>query len=210
MQSLANTVRTRRISVSRNHLFPGEDSIIVSRQHVIGFVPELFSGIIMAIIAIVITVIFPNNIVLSGVNIGSIVRILLLLGIGADVLYVAVKYLQWRSMSFELTTHRVMYSAGVFSRSTNSISLDRIQNIRVQQSFQDRLFNAGDIEIESAGRDGSEVLHLIPNPQGFVSAVMQAGERFSQSGGHPTDSQGKQLLFPTTPPPDHPRNTGGL
>ncbi len=196
--------------MSRSHLFPGEEPIIVSRQHIVGFIPELFSGVVMAIIAIGIAVIFPQHLMIAGVNISSIVRMLMLLGILAVIIYVAVQYLEWRSINFELTTHRVMFSAGVFSRSTESIALDRIQNIRVHQSFRARMVDAGDIEIESAGRDGSEVLHLIRDPQGFVSAVMQAGERFSSSGGHPADVQEKPLLFPTAPPPDHPQHPGGV
>ncbi len=196
--------------MARTHLFPGEEPIIVSRQHIVGFIPELFSGVVLGIIAVGIAVLIPQNIIVAGVNVGSIIRILMLLGILADILYVAIKYFEWRSITFELTTHRVMFSSGVFSRTTESIALDRIQNIRVHQSFRARLVDAGNIEIESAGRDGSEVLHLIRDPQGFVSAVMQAGERFSTSGGHPTDVQEKPLLFPTALPPDHPQSTGGL
>ena len=65
--------------MARTHLFPGEEPIIVSRQHIVGFIPELFSGVVLGIIAVGIAVLIPQNIIVAGVNVGSIIRILMLL-----------------------------------------------------------------------------------------------------------------------------------
>ena len=69
-----------------------------------------------------------------------------------------------------------MVGTGVLSRHTESIDLDRVQDTAVRQSLLARIFRAGDVEIESAGRDGTEVLARIHDPQGFSNDLLNAVE----------------------------------
>jgi hypothetical protein len=42
----------------------------------------------------------------------------------------------------------------------------------IHRPLGDRLIGAGDIEIESAGRDGVEVLHRIPKAEAFYNELL--------------------------------------
>jgi uncharacterized membrane protein YdbT with pleckstrin-like domain len=74
---------------------------------------------------------------------------------------------------------------GVLSRTAETIPLDRIQNTVIHRPLGDRLIGAGDIEIESAGRDGVEVLHRIPRAEAFYNELLATMNAPPPSTGAP-------------------------
>ena len=60
---------------------------------------------------------------------------------------------------------RVILNEGVLARFSRSIAIDRIQDLTVYQGLWGRTWGFGDVELESAGREGAEWLHLVPRPQ---------------------------------------------
>jgi putative membrane protein len=80
--------------------------------------------------------------------------------------------LQWRFATYHLTDKRIVMEGGILSRTAETIPLDRIQNTVIHRPLGDRLIGAGDIEIESAGRDGVEVLHRIPKAESFYNELL--------------------------------------
>jgi uncharacterized membrane protein YdbT with pleckstrin-like domain len=89
-------------------------------------------------------------------------------GLGVVILVAAGWFLSrfavWYATYFVLTSDRVIYRAGVFTRETTEIPLERINTVFAKQSFLERLVRIGDIEIESASKDGSELLTDIRRP----------------------------------------------
>ena len=59
------------------------------------------------------------------------------------------------------------------SKYTKSISLNRVQDVTTGQGVFGRLFGYGTLELESAGKDGAEVLTYIPGPDVFRNAIIQ-------------------------------------
>lgn len=89
---------------------------------------------------------------------------------GATIM--GVWYLKTLSASLEVTTKRTVESHGLFSRATSEVLHDNIRNIAVKQSFVDRVFNVGQIEISSAGHAGVEVaMKDVRNPHGVRDAI---------------------------------------
>jgi uncharacterized membrane protein YdbT with pleckstrin-like domain len=68
--------------------------------------------------------------------------------------WLAVQYMNWTFTHFVVTSSRVIFRTGVFAKHGVEIPMDRIANINFNQSLWERVIGAGDIEIESAGRDG--------------------------------------------------------
>jgi len=155
-------------------ILPGEREILVIRQHWSIVAPALLATAIVAIVGIVLLRIVPASI--SGHsttdirNGGSAVIAV------AAVLVILVRVLQWRAAQYLLTDRRIIVRRGVLSRFTESITLDRVQNTVVHQSIGARMIGCGDVEIESAGRDGTEILHRIARPQDFEAEMMEAIE----------------------------------
>jgi len=151
---------------------PGEQPIARTRQHWSVVAPPLAGGVVVFIAGLVALILIPASI--GGFSLGS-----LRLGIGIALAVVVliwslIHYLRWRLLTYLLTDHRIVLEGGVLSRFSESIALDRIQNTMIRRPLGDRLIGAGNIEIESAGRDGVEVLHRIPHAERFYASLMQA------------------------------------
>jgi len=155
-------------------LMPGEHPIRVTRQHWTVFIPVgLVCGLALAA-GLVLLAVSPSSV--SGHDIGQVKLLIglgLLLVVGATVL---VRWVQWRCLTYMLTDHRIVVRRGILSRFTESIALDRIQDSGVRQRLVARVLKFGDVEIESAGRDGTEVLHHIADPAGFSNDLLLAIE----------------------------------
>jgi membrane protein YdbS with pleckstrin-like domain len=155
-------------------LMPGEHPIRVTRQHWTIFIPLGLVGAGALIVGLVLLAITPSTV--AGHDIGQVkllIGLALVLVVGATVL---IRYVQWRCLTYMLTDYRIVVRRGVLSRFTESIALDRVQDSGVRQRLLARVLKFGDVEIESAGRDGSEVLHHIADPGGFGNDLLMAIE----------------------------------
>jgi uncharacterized membrane protein YdbT with pleckstrin-like domain len=68
--------------------------------------------------------------------------------------WLGLQYLNWTFTHFVVTTSRVIFRTGVLAKHGVEIPMDRIANINFNQSIWERIIGAGDLEIESAGKDG--------------------------------------------------------
>ncbi len=78
--------------------------------------------------------------------------------------FVVVKYLGWTYTHFVLTDRRVVARSGIVSKQGTEIPLDRVNNIDFSQKIFERLIGAGDLSIESAGRDGQSHFENVRHP----------------------------------------------
>jgi uncharacterized membrane protein YdbT with pleckstrin-like domain len=74
------------------------------------------------------------------------------------------RFAVWYATYFVLTSDRVMYRAGVFSQRSIEMPLDNVNTVLSDQSVFERLLRIGDIEIESASKDGSQKFEDIRRP----------------------------------------------
>lgn len=155
-------------------LLQDEREIRVTRQHWSIFVPVVGGCLLVVAVLAFLVKVLPSDV--SGHSLDGARSFVLVLGVAGAALFLTLRWLRWHYTTFTLTDRRVMVGTGVLSRHTESIALDRVQDTAVRQSLLARLFRAGDLEIESAGRDGSEVLARIHDPQGFSSDLLNAVE----------------------------------
>jgi len=76
----------------------------------------------------------------------------------------------WKVLSLgealEITTKRTVERNGIFSKSTSEVMHRDIRNLQVHQTFRDRLFGVGRLQISSAADDESEIIVTdIPKPK---------------------------------------------
>lgn len=83
---------------------------------------------------------------------------------------------QWLTTYFVVTTDRVIYRTGVLSKRGVEIPLERVNNINFAQNFWERVIGAGDLEIESAGRDGQSVFSNVRHPDGVQQELYRQME----------------------------------
>jgi uncharacterized membrane protein YdbT with pleckstrin-like domain len=78
--------------------------------------------------------------------------------------WVVYKYLEWTYTHFVVTDRRVIARSGIISKRGTEIPLERINNIDFAQKFWERLIGAGDLSIESAGKDGQSHFENVRHP----------------------------------------------
>ncbi|KAA0212579.1 MAG: hypothetical protein DYG94_14175 [Leptolyngbya sp. PLA3] len=99
----------------------------------------------------------------------AIIAILAALGFGGVV---AWWWIQSLSAALEVTTKRTVAKRGIFSRSTSEVLHDNIRNVRIEQSFWQRVWGVGSIGISSSGQDGIEIqMDRIPGPQRLQQVI---------------------------------------
>jgi uncharacterized membrane protein YdbT with pleckstrin-like domain len=84
--------------------------------------------------------------------------------------------LDWTNHQFIITNHRVMQISGIFNKSVIDSSLDKVNDIKMDQSAFGRMFGYGDIEILTASELGVNLFKKIDNPVKFKSALINAKE----------------------------------
>jgi uncharacterized membrane protein YdbT with pleckstrin-like domain len=114
----------------------------------------------------------------------------ILLGVGGVALIwlvvLVVKFAEWRTTHFVLTSDRLIVRSGVLSKQGREIPLERINDLSYHQSLFERLVGAGDLMIESAGERGQDTFPRIPHPERAQQLVYTEIENNRQriSGTH--------------------------
>jgi uncharacterized membrane protein YdbT with pleckstrin-like domain len=157
-------------------LLPGEQLVLVARQHWVAVLRPFVVTILAGVILLTAAVLLP---------LASEVKLLVLLGILVLALVVLnIYYWRWRAHEYVLTSQRVILNEGIIGRFSRSIAVDRIQDLTTYQGLWGRTWGFGDIELESASREGSEVLARVPQPQQFRNAIFAQME--SRRRGSPS------------------------
>jgi uncharacterized membrane protein YdbT with pleckstrin-like domain len=149
-----------------------ENIILATRHH--WFV--LASSIVLEIVLILI--IFITTLSLS-IYLSNQPALLIVAVIGFILLLIPIAtgtrdILNWSSHQFIITNHRVMQISGVFNKSVIDSSLDKVNDIKMDQSALGRMFGYGDIEILTASELGVNLFKKIDNPVKFKSALINA------------------------------------
>jgi uncharacterized membrane protein YdbT with pleckstrin-like domain len=95
----------------------------------------------------------------------------------AVVIWIVERYIRWVSTHFVLTSDRVIYRSGVIAKRGIEIPLERINTIFFHQRIFERMFGLGDLEIESASKDGAQRFDDIKNPAAVQNEIYQQMEQ---------------------------------
>lgn len=83
----------------------------------------------------------------------------------------------WRNQAYLVTTRRVIQIAGVLGKDVVDSSLEKVNDVKLSQSFLGRIFGYGDVEILTASELGVNLFHQIANPVEFKTEMLNAKER---------------------------------
>lgn len=85
-------------------------------------------------------------------------------------------FLRWRFTYFVVTNERVITRHGIIAKHSKEIPLETINDVTFNQSIFERIFNAGDLTIESAGEQGQNVFSHVRRPEHVQKEVYRASE----------------------------------
>jgi uncharacterized membrane protein YdbT with pleckstrin-like domain len=171
------------MSFVKKQLLPGEQLIVVARQHsLVLFKPVLLNVVSLALLAVL-------YIYLREMWIFAFFAI--------PLLYFAWKLIAWRKQEYILTDHRVVRQEGVFSVSSFDASLDKVNNVYHKQNLFGRMLNYGEVGLETASEEGTTVFDFLSAPLNFKNQIVRARElyRFGKSASSALSQPGiPQLL----------------
>ena len=149
-----------------------EKVLVLARQH--WFI--LFRSIILEITLIVI--IFAVTITISLIPSNApFLPIIILVGLLLLIIPIFTgtrDILLWTNHQFIITNRRVMQITGVINKDVIDSSLEKVNDVKMQQSVFGRLFDYGDIQILTASELGINVFRRIDNPINFKTTMMNA------------------------------------
>jgi uncharacterized membrane protein YdbT with pleckstrin-like domain len=161
--------------VNARDLLPGERILASSSRHWVVLLRPIVTTVLAVAISLVLLAFLP---------LAAELRLFLILGvILAGIGVLNLYYWGWRAHEYVLTDQRVILNEGILSKFSRSIAIDRIQDLTTFQGLWGRTWGFGDIELESAGREGGELLSTVPRPQQLRNAIFAQIEARRRQGG---------------------------
>jgi uncharacterized membrane protein YdbT with pleckstrin-like domain len=93
------------------------------------------------------------------------------------------RHLVRRGARLTISGDKLRYETGILSKSVKLIQLSKIQDVRVTQSVWQRMFDVGNVSIETAGEHSWMVDYTLDSPRQFAEQITDASSR-SSAGLH--------------------------
>ncbi len=157
-------------------LAQNEKIILMARQHWFilfgSILLEIFLILAITIIAAIMGVFLApimaiNSIIIT--IIGGIIAFIPLVSMLFDIF-------KWRNHQYFITNRRVIQTSGIFSKNITDSSLEKVNDVHMDQSVFGRLFDYGDVEILTASELGVNQFKRIAKPVSFKTAMLNAKE----------------------------------
>jgi len=89
------------------------------------------------------------------------------------VLFVVIRHIRRRLTKLVILSDVIRYETGLFSKTTRTEQLAKIQDIRVDQTMGQRMFGMGDLSMETAGGSSRIAIRSIDRPQVAADFLME-------------------------------------
>ena len=147
-----------------------EQILLRSRKHWSVLFGNIVLEIFLIVALIVISFLLLPLVAFPVMPLGLILALIPLFGMVRD-------FLIWHNRQYIVTNRRVIQTAGIFSKDVVDSSLEKVNDVKLSQSFFGRMFDYGDIEILTASEVGANVFRSIGEPIKFKTAMLNAKER---------------------------------
>jgi uncharacterized membrane protein YdbT with pleckstrin-like domain len=109
-----------------------------------------------------------------------------------SAVWLLVRYIQWATTNFVITSDRLIFRHGVIAKSGIEIPLERVNSVHFNQGVLERMIGAGDLLIESGAEGGQQRFTDVKNPdrvQNLIHSQMEQNEHrmFGSARGGGTD-----------------------
>jgi uncharacterized membrane protein YdbT with pleckstrin-like domain len=98
------------------------------------------------------------------------------------LLWPAARWLNRLATRTVVTGDRLRYETGLLGKSTRTIQLSKVQDVRVEQRLMQRVFKVGNLSIETAGEASRLTLADVDDPHKLADEIMNRAQT-GQSGG---------------------------
>src|SRR5579864_1816001 len=86
------------------------------------------------------------------------------------------RWIRRQSNTAVMTPDRIRYETGMLAKSTRTIQLNKVQDVRVDQRPMQRIFKVGNLSIETAGEASRLTLPNVDNPQALADEILNRSQ----------------------------------
>jgi len=114
---------------------------------------------------------FKNN------PLGFILSVILIVAFGLGLIILLVWYLRCKSQLLVVTDQGILFETGLLSKNRSELNFNSVRTIKVKQSFFNRIFGTGTVELYTAGDSAEFVAHGLPDPNTVRDLIKEAQAR---------------------------------
>jgi len=92
-----------------------------------------------------------------------------------------IRLIKRQLTTMTLAGDRLRYQTGFFNKTTRTVQISKLQDVRVDQRPMQRMFGVGDISIETAGETSRLTIPDVDSPQAVADEMLNRAH-----GGDPT------------------------
>jgi hypothetical protein len=155
-------------------LADNEEILLSTRRFWFVLLKEILLDLILIIVCIA-----ASSILLTMVGpfaaIGYVIAIIPLIDSIRQTLY-------WLNQQYLITNRRVIQVSGIINKSVTDSSLEKVNDVKLTQTFWGRIFGYGDVEILTASELGTNLFKFLGDPMAFKKVMMDAKNRLSGDG----------------------------
>lgn len=174
---MSNTYLSRMLSEN-------EKILLSARQHWFIFLSsimvELLATLIIIAIGALVTIFFPP---IAWIGIAVAVVLILVPFIGG-----VHDFLVWWNRQYIITNRRIVHISGVINKKVTDTSLEKLNDVKMEQTALGRMFNYGDVEILTASELGVDKFRFLADPIQFKTAMLNAKQRLEDNRGVDVDN----------------------
>ncbi len=149
-----------------------EKIVVKTRQHWLVLASSFLSNLVLAVIIVAVSVLAT---LFAGPALGPLPLLLLLLLIFPAIAVLRV-FLEWWNEEYIVTNRRVVQVEGVINKHVIDSSLEKVNDVVLDQSYLGRLLDYGNVEILTASEIGVNKLHRIGSPIKFKTEMLNQKE----------------------------------
>ena len=112
--------------------------------------PNFFKAAFGQIIGFTIMIILGVSLLGSGEEMGVMFSV-------GGLIALFLSYLKFRNMVLTIDTKKCIFRSGILSKNTTEVKHEDVRQIKIQQSFIERIFDIGSCKIYSAGTNDAEI-----------------------------------------------------
>jgi uncharacterized membrane protein YdbT with pleckstrin-like domain len=151
-----------------SELLPGERRLLAVNRHPVVLAGRCALVLLLGLVVVTVVALLPLQGGLRDLRWFVILFVVLVMFVFVDI-----QFIRWRAESYTITDQRIIIRRGVISHFSRAIGLSRVQDVSTFQALLGRMFGFGTVEIETAGRDGAEVLTYVPRPMEFRNVIYE-------------------------------------
>ncbi len=164
-------------------LAENERIVFVTRSHWISLLPVILTDLGIAIVIIA----FSVGGALIAPPLPLLGLLLLLLPLG----HLLARIIIWRNHQYIVTNRRVMEVRGVYNKHVSDSSLEKVNDVVMEQSVLGRLLDYGDVRIITGADIGVNIFRRIAHPIRFKTTMMDQKAAYSE---RPAETRPEDVL----------------